>query len=201
MITLREIDALAGLPRPEDPRLDELHRQDKLGERRRYQAFFYHLVRLRKPQVCLEIGCGNASASAYMALAASEYGGVVVGVDQKTSHAPLHVIPGLFDNFHFIQGDSRRVAGRVAEYGKVGVVWHDSSHLYQESREEWEAYWPLLDENAVWVCDDLAIVYPEDIKRGKTLWWFWKERPGMEKKVYWEPSPFRVGATIGVILL
>jgi hypothetical protein len=190
MLILDDIDALADLPWPEDSRLDKLG----LGQKEPRLKFFYHLVKLRKPEVALELGCLSGYVSAYMAAAGNQ---PTVAIDKGAGQSVLYDIPALFDNFHFIQGDTRDVAEQVAEYGKVGVVWHDSSHLYGETCEEWEAYRPFLDRDAVWVCDDVRIAMGND----PGVWRFWNEAPGREKKLYWENSPFRRGATIGVILV
>jgi hypothetical protein len=188
---------------PADPRLAEFH-QHTGSSHEAHHSFFYHLTKELMPALSLEIGCAYGVTSAYMAAAAATYGGQVVGVDRGPD-GRLELLSRLYPNFHFVQGDSRCVSPAVAQFGRIGVVWQDSSHLYSQSREEWNVYLPLLDNmegehKAVWVCDDLLIYYPEDVGT-PGLWGYWIERPAIEKRVFWEPSAFRVGATIGIMVL
>lgn len=200
-MNMGDIDALEELVSqwPQDQRLESLNQ-----ERERRLNFFYQLVKLKKPELCLEIGCFRATVSAYMCAAAEEYGGHVVAIDNVTEHIPRYVLPELFDNFHYILKDSCKagpdVEDLVKQFGHIGIVWQDSSHLYKQSVIEWNIYSQLLDKEAIWVCDDLNTHYPEDVNTPR-LWGYWAERPGKEKKIYREPSPFRNGANIGVLLL
>lgn len=199
------VDALGGKGWPDDKRLVRLHKRTNAFREKRL-SFFYHLVRERKPALCLEIGCHDAFVSAYMCAAASDYGGQVIAIDIGDRHTPKHVLPDLFDNFHYLLGDSRRKGNRVQafvdQYGPIGVVWQDSSHLYGQSCEEWDIYRPMLSEEkrAVWVCDDLTLHYPED-EGTPTIWGYWLERPGREKKIYWPPSIVHESTVVGVIIL
>ena len=205
---MADIDALeermAG-GRIHDPRLDKVLRHAAVVDHweTRYD-FFYHLVALRKPQLCLELGCYRGITSAYMCMAAARYGGHVIGIDIVPQHAPQNLMPGMFENFHYIlkntRGATKQVSALVEEHGPIGVVWQDSSHEYAQSVAEWNTYTPLLDQNAIWVCDDLNASCRVD-KGGKNLSDYWAERSGGEQKTYADYAPFREGAYMGIIII
>lgn len=127
----------------------------KNPERRNYYRFFYHLLLWRKPKIALEIGVEQGLCSTYMALAAQQYDGMVIGLDiNGFPHKPSK-------NYYFIQGDScqmdvwNKVLKMTQEFGPIGVVYQDSSHHYEASIREWELYSQLLDKDSIWVCDDI----------------------------------------------
>lgn len=139
--------------------------QEKFSEHHKYYRFLYRLTLARKPKVALEIGTLFGIGSAYMTAAAATYGGQVVGVDINEHEMTKTLIPQHYSNYHFIKGDSTRAEtyGRVwdivSTFGAIGVVYQDSSHHYQESCQEWAMYTRLLDEGAVWVCDDITSAF------------------------------------------
>ena len=85
------------------------------------------------------------------------------------------------------------------EYGKIGIVFQDSSHHYNISKLEWELYQPLLDENAIWICDDIISAFHDTRvdPPGKGMVEYFNELPG-EKKLY--PNTLHAGNAVGVIL-
>ena len=165
-------------------------------ERRNYYRFLYHLVKQFKPKLCLEIGIQSGMASAYMCAAGSH----VIGIDII---GPGMAMP---DNFHFVYGDSTdisiydEVARLVAEYGKLGLVFQDSSHHYLPSKREWELYSQLLAPNAIWICDDItpAFYNAETDPPGKGMIQYFEELPG-DKRLYQDVLHF--GNRQGIVLL
>ena len=150
-------------------------------ERRNYYRFLYRLVKHFQPALCLEIGIQSGMASAYMCAAGSQ----VIGIDI--------LVPGMAmpDNFHYIHGDSTdtntyaRVEMLVSLYGKIGLVFQDSSHHYLASKGEWELYSQLLSPNAIWICDDITpAFYAEGVDPpGKGMIQYFDELPG-DKRLY-----------------
>jgi predicted O-methyltransferase YrrM len=134
-----------------------------------------------KSKLCLEIGIQTGMASAYMCAAGSQ----VIGIDI--------LVPGMVmpDSFHFIHGDSTdmltyaKVMELVSRYGKLGLVFQDSSHHYLPSKKEWELYSALLAPNAIWICDDITVAFynTETDPLGKGMVQYFDELPG-EKRLY-----------------
>lgn len=156
-------------------------------------------MRWFEPAVALEIGVESGMASAFMVRASAEYGGHVVGIDLND--------PGLAaPNYHFIPGDSTqpntvlKVAEIVYHFGAIGLVFQDSSHHYQASRDEWRLYSALLDARAVWICDDITPAFhdPKIDPPGKGMVQYFDELPG-EKRLYKDVLHF--GNIQGIVLV
>ena len=132
------------------------------------------------------------------------YGGHVIGIALIHQNNTAHQMPNLFRNWHFLHMDTRaarpQVEALVEEYGPIGVVWQDSSHEYAQSNAEWDTYFPMLDQNALWLCDDITLVANADIG-GPNIFDYWNERVGVEKKEYRHFAPFRLGANMGIVIV
>lgn len=200
---IEQLIQLAQQPLP-DPWLESL--QLKFNDPQNYYRFLYHLVLARRPQLTLEIGTYHGVGTAHLTAAAATYGGHVIGLDLNTHGTTRDDIPERHDNFHFIQGDSTRaetygaVWDLVCEFGPIGVVYQDSSHHYRASCQEWEMYTRLLDQGAVWVCDDITPAFHDPLRDppGKGMVQYFNERPG-QKRLYQDVLHY--GNAQGVILL
>lgn len=159
----------------------------------------YHLLKWRQPYVALEIGVEGGFASRYMAEAARSYGGHVIGID-------LHLASLDNGNYHFIEGDSTamrtwaRVGAMVQDYGRIGVVYQDSSHHYEASRKEWDLYSNYLDNNAIWICDDITPAFHDPLidPPGLGMVQYWEGLKG-DKRLY--ENVLHYGNCQGIILL
>lgn len=190
----QKIEELIQLSQQELPNEVDLARNP---ERRNYYRFLYHLLLWRKPFVALEIGVEAGLASTYMAMAAEQYDGFVIGLDiNDVPRKPKN-------NYYFIQGDStnistwNKVFSFCEEHGKLGVVFQDSSHHYEASRKEWGLYSQLLDKDAIWVADDISPAF-HDSKidpPGKGMVQYFDELPGA-KRLY----PYAGSNCQGVII-
>jgi len=135
-------------------------------------------------------------ASAYMCAAGSQ----VVGIDILTN------IMAMPNNFHLIHGDSTNidtydeVVRLVVEYGRIGLVFQDSSHHYLDSKLEFHLYSQLLAPNAIWICDDITpAFYAEGVDPpGKGMIQYFDELPG-EKRLY--QDVLHRGNRQGIVLL
>lgn len=158
----------------------------------------------RKPAVSLELGIQWGTASAHLAEAGQSFGSLVIGVD-PINHRRLAWLKN-YSNFNFIHGSSidENVVNTITEFvrntGPIGIVFQDSSHKYLESVREWELYSPLLDDNAVWICDDItpAFYNPVHDPPGKGMVQYFNELPG-QKQVYINSLHF--GNAQGIVLL
>lgn len=135
-----------------------------------------------------------------MAMAAQEYDGMVIGIDINKPH----YLPT--SHYYFIEGNStittsfNKVLGMVQELGPIGVVYQDSSHHYEASKKEWGLYSQLLDNNAIWVCDDITPSFhdPSIDPPGKGMVQYFGELSG-NKRLF--PDVLHWGNTQGIILL
>ncbi len=171
---------------------------EKNPERRDYYRFLYHLMLEFKPKVAIEIGVESGLGSRYMTMAAEQYGGWVIGIDiNLLRNKPLN-------NYYFIHDDStlvstwNKVYSFCEDKGKVGLVFQDSSHHYNASKEEWKLYSQLLDKKSIWVCDDISPPFhdPKIDPPGKGMVQYFNELPG-EKRLY----PYAAGGNYQGIVI
>lgn len=182
--------------------IPNLHLESVAGnpERRNYYRFLYHLVKWRRPYVALEIGVESGMASAYMVEAA--YKTQVIGID--INDVPIGVSRE-YENYHFIQANSTdirtfaKVSAMVQDFGKIGIVYQDSSHHYLASKKEWELYSSLLAPDAIWICDDITpAFFDEKIDPpGCGMIQYFDELPG-DKRLY--PDVLHFGNVQGMVL-
>jgi len=206
MIIRTDFDALVeAAQRPiGSPWLDMLYAQHEASIKMRinYYRFLYHLVQLLKPAVSIELGVEYGLGSAHMALAASEYGGKVIGIDIEEKDLPHDYLQPL-DNYTYLIGNSAnsavfREVKRICGGQKVSIVFQDSSHHYAPSRAEWGMYSQLLAPGAVWICDDITPSFFEVGVDEKSMVAYFDELPGHHFKY---PDVLHQGNTIGVVLL
>jgi cephalosporin hydroxylase len=179
--------------------------QVELDQNENYYRFLYHLTLARQPKVVLEIGTYHGLGTAHLVAAANTYGGQVIGVDLNIHGTIRDAIPQRYNNLHFIQGDSTRaetygqVYNIVEEFGRIGLVYQDSSHHYRESCQEWAMYTRLLDEGAIWLCDDITPAFFDPLKDppGKGMVQYFRELPG-NKRLY--RDVLHRGNTQGIVL-
>lgn len=180
--------------------IPDLHLENIPGnpERRNYYRFLYHLVKWRRPYVALEIGVESGMASSYMCAGWPQT--QVIGID-------IHTLPMMpAPNYHFITGDSTamrtwaKVGAMVQDFGRIGIVYQDSSHHYEASRKEWELYSSLLDRDAIWICDDITKAFhdPKVDPPGLGMVQYFERLPG-DKRLYKDVLHF--GNTQGIILV
>ncbi len=196
-ITFEEIDKLIELSQKPlaDNYLESLQSWFQTDEP--YYRFLYYLVLTIKPKICLEIGIENGVGSAHMCCAARYYDGQVIGVDTKK---PPFDLTSPYGNYNFIKLDSANAGGWVKaitdSWGKLGIVFQDSSHHYEASCVEWDTYSKLLDKYGVWICDDITEnFYRPELDR-KSMVGYFEELPG-DKRLY---DNLHNGSMIGVIL-
>lgn len=197
-ITFKEVDRLVELSQNplEDEYLEYL--QTWFRTKEPYYRFLYYLILLTRPKVCLELGVLDGIASSYMCAALRKCNGWMIGIDINW---PAFNLSSPYRNYNFIHLDTANAGSWVKaitdNYGRLGVVFQDSSHHYERSYVEWNIYSELLDENAVWVCDDIT----EDFYRSgideKSMVGYFEDLPG-EKRLY---DSLHKGSKIGVVLL
>lgn len=175
-------------------------------ERLNYYHFLHLLVKTFKPQVSIEIGVENGIASAYMCKAADEYGGLVIGIDfNALGRLVNETLPSGF-SYVLINEYSQRALSRVdsilSRYGDkpVGLVYQDSSHHYQDSKDEWRLYSQFV--RGLWICDDISPAFhdPAIDPPGKGMVQYFEELPG-DKRLYPQLYPNGVNNVQGVVIV
>lgn len=207
MITMQIIDELVNMSRIplENYWLDKYvaHNYSVITTRLNYYRFLYWLVAEMHPKIAVELGVETGTASAHMAVAAMMYGGHVIGIDLNDAAGFVQNIYAYTGCYTYISGDTVSSVYRVKEIignKKIGIVFQDSSHHYQESVNEWNAYSKLLDSPAVWVCDDILPVFhdPKIDPPGMSMVEYWNTLPGA-KKLY--SNVLNHGNTMGIAIL
>lgn len=201
-ITFAEIDKLAEQSkRPLSNRLLEDFQREHFGKFcQRYYRFFYYLVAEMRPRIALEIGIDHGHTIVHMATGSRET--MVIGLDNREWCADLGIAAFAPKNCLPIYENSLKAKEKVEEivckYGRIGIVFQDSSHYYDESRQEYDIYSKFLDDNAIWCCDDILPVFYDPKKHPKkTMTEYFDSLPG-EKKLY---DDLHYGSVIGITLL
>ncbi len=128
----------------------------------RYYRFLRILAYEMRSRLSVELGVSGGGGSLHLAMGSPN--GKVVGVDHAWDHAEnINFILDNFPNYIFIKGDSIEYAPAIYEsYGKIDILFIDTTHTYEQTLVEYNAYKIFLSKRAIVCFDDLF-------------------RPGMEK--------------------
>ena len=122
-----------------------------------YYRFLKRLAEQLSPSLSIELGVCGGGGSLHLALGNSN--GSVVGVDNAYDHdEQIQHIYKACPNFTFWLGDSIQDSGRiVSDFGLPQVVFVDTTHTYERTMMEFEAWYPYLKRQDNWVMcfDDL----------------------------------------------
>jgi predicted O-methyltransferase YrrM len=121
-----------------------------------YYRFLKCLAEERKPQLSVELGVSGGGGSLHLAL--GNLAGKVVGVDIAPIPKPqLDTITAMVgDTFYFWHGNSCRVAVHVNQwFGDVDILFIDTTHTYEQTMNELNAWKPFLGHDAIVCFDDL----------------------------------------------
>jgi len=196
-MTFEEIDQFVKISRYPlgDKELEEID-----AEKHPYHRLLYHLTSYMQPKVILELGTWHGVGSYYISKAADHYGGMAVAVDLNK--------PRFSRQFKFVQGDSSsivvwdEVSAIVDQHGPIGLVYQDSSHHYAISVKEWFMYSKFLDDEYVWVCDDITQEFhdPKIDPPGKSMVEYFMEIPVPDEKKSLYPDVLHYGNCQGIII-
>lgn len=158
-----------------------------------YYRFLRLLATAKRPRLSVELGVCGGGGSFHLLLGWE--GGRVVGIDIANDH-PENIAWMLanFPNFQFWKMDSVDASDLfVMAHEKIDILFIDSVHTYEHASMEFEAYHPVLADNAVVVLDDL---FRPGLER------LWQELPGDKirlDRMHESGSPTDGG--FGVVLL
>ena len=111
----------------------------------------------------------------------------------------------LLGDFIFITGKAHEQKNEVSKLikriGRIDVLYQDSSHHFEESKREWEAFRPMMRPGGVWICDDITTSFhdPDIDPPCKSMVNYFEEIPENNKRLY--PNVLHKGSTQGIILL
>ncbi len=131
-----------------------------------YYRFLKLLAQEMKAGLSVELGVSGGGGSLHLAMGSE----VAVGVDFAWDHGEnIYYIYDRYRNFTFLQKDSVTVAPEIFErYGSIDILFIDTTHTYEQTMAEYQAYKPFMSPNGVICLDDLF-------------------RPGMQEA--WEAMP------------
>lgn len=120
-----------------------------------YYRFLKLLAQELQPRLSVELGVCGGGGSLHLALGNPQ--GRVVGVDMQYDHPDqLRHIYSVCPNFVFWQGDSVEDAPKiVSDYGQPQLIFVDTTHTYDQTLAEFEAWHPYLADGWVMCFDDL----------------------------------------------
>lgn len=134
-----------------------------------YYRFMQVLAQNVHPKLSVELGVSGGGGSLHLALGWVK--GEVVGVDIVNDHLKnIDYVMQRCVNFHMWVGDSVKLAESIYEkYGEIDILFIDTTHTYDQTMKEYNAYKPFLSKNAIVLLDDLF--RPEGMEQA------WEEMP------------------------
>lgn len=118
-----------------------------------YYRFLKLLAAHIKSRLSVELGVCGGGGSLHLAMGSRQ----VIGIDHAWDHeANITWIINHYRNFIFLQGDSVALAPVIYHnHGQVDLLFIDTTHTYEQTMAEYEAYEPYLSERAIVCLDDL----------------------------------------------
>ena len=119
-----------------------------------YYRFLYLLAKEMNSSLSVELGVCGGGGSLHLAMGSQQ----AVGVD-VTYHEYADNMQWLAENYHnlsLFEGDSVEFAPFIFEqFGEIDILFIDTTHTYDQTMAEYNAYRPHLSDRAVIILDDL----------------------------------------------
>jgi predicted O-methyltransferase YrrM len=161
-----------------DNRIEEM--RNPQGHVADYYSFFYEFTKRFKPNVVVELGSWQGTSAACFAAGDIQHTSVFT-IDHHTDLPNDAISKDLtlkasdaYENLHYYQGwtcpklyeeqkDLHSIPGENAfpkllsrlNSRKIDVLFIDSWHEYHQAKKDWDAYKPLLNDEALIICDDI----------------------------------------------
>ncbi len=118
-----------------------------------YYRFLKLLAQEMGAKLSVELGVSGGGGSLHLAMGSEK----VVGVDFAWDHDENIVhIETHYPNFQFLFGNSVVVAHHIFEVcGYIDILFIDTTHTYEQTMAEYQAYKPFMSTNGVVCLDDL----------------------------------------------
>lgn len=120
-----------------------------------YYQFLRLLAANMKSNLSVELGVSGGGGSLHLAMGNPD--GTVIGVDFAWDNPEnIGFIQNRYPNFIFMRKDSIEAAPAIfKEYGKIDILFIDTTHTYDQTLSEFNAYRDYLSDNFVVCVDDL----------------------------------------------
>lgn len=120
-----------------------------------YYRFLKVLAQNIQPKLSIELGVDGGGGSLHLAM--GWFKGIVIGIDNEFTHQKrIEYIKTTYDNFEFWLGDSIKSASILVDlYGKVDILFIDTTHTYEQTMAEYNAWLPHMANEYVICFDDL----------------------------------------------
>lgn len=118
-----------------------------------YYRFLKLLAEHMQSRLSVELGVCGGGGSLHLAMASS----IVIGVDIALEYEDnIRYIKREYPNFHFLHGDSVDSARNIGNaFGEIDILFIDTTHTYDQTMAEYNAYEPFLSDRAIVCLDDL----------------------------------------------
>lgn len=118
-----------------------------------YYRFLKLLAENMQSRLSVELGVCGGGGSLHLAIGSQQVIGVDVALDYQ---ANIRWIKRNYPNFYFLHGDSVENAIRIfTNFGEIDILFVDTTHTYDQTMAELDAYRPFLSHRAVICLDDL----------------------------------------------
>lgn len=155
-----------------------------------YYRFLKLLAEYMPARLSVELGVCGGGGSLHLAMASQ----ITVGVDLTMAEYEDNIrwIKRHHPNFNFLQGDSVEAARMIyTRFGPIDILFIDTTHTYDQTMAEYNAYLPFLSHRAVVCLDDL---YREGMDR------VWDKMPDNRLRLdFLHPSQSPTDGGFGVI--
>lgn len=155
-----------------------------------YYRFLKLLAEHMPSRLSVELGVCGGGGSLHLSMGSQ----IVVGVDVTIAEYEDNIrwIKRNHPNFNFLQEDSVQAAKDIyARFGPIDILFIDTTHTYNQTMAEYNAYLPYLSHRAVVCLDDL---YREGMDR------VWDEMPDNKLRLdFLHPSQSPTDGGFGVV--
>lgn len=154
-----------------------------------YYRFLNILATHIKSNLSVELGVCGGGGSLHLAMAGRTTVGVDIALDYQ---ANIRWIKRNYPNFHFLHADSIKSAVDIfGNFGPIDILFIDTTHTYEQTMAEYNAYRPFLSSKAVVCLDDL---YRQGMDRA------WDELPDTKLRLdFLHPQQSPTDGGFGVI--
>ena len=148
-----------------------------------YLRFLHAVMRQYSINVALELGVYMGTATAHMSLGNPD--ATIIGVDREYHPNAFGVIR-MYGNIIYLQGNTTSENVLISvdvlcqKFGKIGLMFIDSTHDGVTPKSEYEAYEHLFDDVCLVCCDDL--IGPSHLHASMQEFWDWL--PGDKLKLH-----------------
>lgn len=146
------------------------------GQEWPYYRFFYHISKMLRPDLVVELGAFQGTCAAHFSAGANQ----VITIDHYTDPGDEYNEDCMIDvcdrylNVHYLRGwtNAELTASQYNKHAlgnapnafllisqvarKIDILFIDSWHNYEQVKLDYETYLPLMNSPGLIICDDIA---------------------------------------------